>query len=90
MNIIKENISFIEENIIRKLYEDSSIDLRIADEISKAIYKQIPAAPVKQKWSASECPCCGCELSENLGDGFYADWTESIVCDCGQRLDWEE
>ena len=58
-----------------------------------ALEKQIPKKPVLvglHIWSPAKCPSCGAELSESLGDGYYKHWNAKKVCDCGQKLDWNE
>ena len=41
-NIIKENWEIIEEKAIKPMYEDGSFSLTVADEVAKALEKQIP------------------------------------------------
>jgi len=55
-----------------------------------ALEKQIPKKVKIEKWEPARCPSCGEELSESIGDGFYRHWSGKKICDCGQRLNWEE
>ena len=88
--MIKENIETINALVIKPMYENGEFSLELADEISRAIYKQIPTKVIKKTWWPSKCPMCEAELSENLGDGFYKDWDNIKTCDCGQKLDWSD
>lgn len=59
----------------------------------EALEKQLPRKVEIKEWSPSVCPCCGYELSESVGDGFYKHPTFLERCpnpDCGQKLDWSE
>ena len=40
-NIIKENWEIIEGKVIKPMYEDGSFSLTVADEVAKALEKQI-------------------------------------------------
>lgn len=65
---------------------------RVLEPISMAIEaleKQIPKKPIIIEWNPAKCPCCGEELSESLGDGYYKHWTTKKICDCGQKLRWD-
>jgi hypothetical protein len=94
-NIIKENWEIIEEKVIKPMYEDGSFSLTVADEVAKALEKQIPKKPIKEEKQYSEdygfnsdilCPVC------NNYIGYY---TEAMCkpeymqyCnECGQRID---
>lgn len=55
-----------------------------------ALEKQIPKKPITKPWSPALCPTCRCELSESVGDGYYKHYSHLKVCDCGQKLNWEE
>ena len=59
--------------------------LRLA---SAALGKQIPKRVVREKWTITKCPCCGCDLGEYLEDGYTKEWDHLKVCNCGQQLDW--
>ncbi|AFK94288.1 MULTISPECIES: hypothetical protein [Thermoanaerobacterium] len=68
--------------------KDNILDeaLRLAIE---ALGKQIPQKPIIKSWLPALCPCCGAELSEDLGDGYYKHYKDKKICDkCGQKLDW--
>ena len=55
------------------------------------IRKQSPLPVAQGKWDPDRCPCCGAELSEFLGDGFYSHPTFLEACpSCYQRLKWGE
>ena len=94
-NIIKENWEIIEEKVIKPMYEDGSFPLTVADEVAKALEKQIPKKPIEEEKQYSEdygfnsdilCPVC------NNYIGYY---TEAMCkpkymryCnECGQRID---
>ena len=50
---------------------------------------QVPINPIKRSdWEPALCPNCFKEISEAMGDGYYKDFTNLKVCDCGQKLDW--
>ena len=58
-----------------------------------ALEKQIPKKPIIKPWCPAICPCCGENLSEYLGDGYYSHRTFLERCtdaDCSQRLDWSD
>ena len=82
-NIIKENWEIIEEKVIKPMYEDGSFSLTVADEVAKALEKQIPKnVIIENGWKY--CPAC----YECINDDYD---TETNYCsDCGQRLDWEK
>ena len=56
----------------------------------KALEKQIPTSPKIKSWSPALCPSCDKELSEHLGDGYYKHYYGLSICECGQKLKWEE
>ncbi|EGW36449.1 hypothetical protein [Desulfosporosinus sp. OT] len=58
--------------------------------VNMAINKQMPQKPIIEAWNPARCPSCGEDLSESLGDGYYKHWYGKRVCDCGQKLNWEE
>ncbi len=58
--------------------------------ILEVLEKQIPKKPKIEPWSPALCPSCSEELSESVGDGYYKHWYNLKICDCGQRLMWEE
>ena len=75
-NIIKENWEIIEEKVIKPMYEDGSFSLTVADEVAKALEKQIPKKPIKKEKQYSEdygfnsdilCPVC------NNYIGYYTE-----------------
>lgn len=56
-----------------------------------ALEKRIPKKVKVREWLPAECPSCGTELSEDLGDGYYEHYKYLEVCpnpECCQRLDW--
>ena len=55
-----------------------------------ALEKQIPKTLKIEKWNPALCPSCNNELSEHLGDGYYKHYYGLKVCECGQKLKWEE
>jgi len=56
---------------------------------ASALEKQIPKTPKIERWNPALCPSCDKELSEHLGDGYYKHWYGLKVCECGQKLKWE-
>jgi len=72
-----------------KAYADKE-GLSVNAFVNASINKQIPRKPIIESWSPALCPSCDTELSESLGDGYYKHWYSKKVCDCGQKLDWEE
>ena len=56
----------------------------------KALEKQIAKKPIIKPWNPATCPCCGNDLSESVGDGYYKHFYSLTFCECGQRLDWSE
>jgi len=56
----------------------------------KSLNKQIPTSPKIKSWTPALCSLCDKELSEHLGDGYYKHWYNLKVCECGQKLKWEE
>ena len=67
--------------------------MEVRDTAIEAMEKQLPRKVEIKEWSPSVCPCCGYELSESVGDGFYKHPTFLERCpnpDRGQRLEWGE
>jgi len=56
----------------------------------QALNKQIPTIPKIESWNPALCPSCNKELSEHLGDGYYKHWYGLKVCECGQKIKWED
>lgn len=65
-----------------------SLNSSVAD-VKEVLEKEIPKKPIIKPWNAASCPCCGVDLSESLGDGYYKHWPILKFCNCGQRLDWD-
>lgn len=74
----------------RSYYLDDKFRLKCYDLAIEALGKQIPKKPKIKPWNPASCPCCGVQLSESRGDGYYKHWTSLKVCECGQKLDWED
>jgi len=56
-----------------------------------AFQMQIPAKPVRNgEYVTPKCPCCGIRLGEKLSDGYVEEFTDILICNCGQRIDWSE
>lgn len=55
-----------------------------------ALEMQIAKKPIIEPWSPARCPNCDCELSESIGDGYYKHWYGLNICECGQKLKWED
>ena len=85
-NIIKENWEIIEEKVIKPMYEDGSFPLTVADEIIKALEKQTPKKPIKDRKQeiryTSSYSCSSC------GGGFTGTGIADYCYHCGQKLDW--
>lgn len=77
------------QEVIKYLDQHGFIDDEVKDMAIEALEKQIPKKPIIRPWDSAKCPSCNAELSEDLGDGYYKHWKYLKVCDCGQRLDWE-
>lgn len=56
----------------------------------EALDKQIPKKPKIKKWEPALCPTCEKELSEHLGDDYYKHYYGKTICECGQKLKWDE
>ena len=89
-NIIKENWEIIEEKVIKPMYEDGSFPLTVADEVAKALEKQIPKKPDLEAdgyvdgylaYDIWICPCCETH--------YEVDYDDYKNCPkCGQAIDW--
>ena len=77
------------DNLKSKLLDDRDTQEAINIAI-KALEKQMSINPIIKSWSPALCPNCNKELSENLGDGFYKHYYSLSVCECGQKLRWED
>ena len=64
--------------------------IKNCDTILGALEKQIPKMVEIKKWEPARCPACDAKLSDSVGDGFYWHWAGKKICDCGQKLKWEE
>ena len=62
----------------------------VFDMAIKALEKQIAKKPIIKQWCPAKCPTCKQTLSESKGDGYWKHYTSLSICDCGQRLDWED
>lgn len=85
-NIIKDNWNIIEEKVIKPMYEDVSFPLTVADEITKALQKQIPEKPkVMETTLVGEkfwWYCGHCGASRHTG-------SKANYCGyCGGKVDW--
>jgi hypothetical protein len=70
-----------------KIY--NKIEIETYKTAIKALEKQVPKKPIIDgDYNPAECPCCGAELSEFVGDGVYKHWYSKKMCDCGQKIDW--
>lgn len=56
----------------------------------EALRMQIPTRPLIEKWSPARCPHCDTDLSDSCDDGYYVHSTWIKICDCGQKLKWDE
>jgi len=75
------------DNLKSKLLDNKDTQEAI-DIAIKALEKQIPLNPIIKSWSPALCPNCGKELSESIGDGYYKHWYNLNICECGQKLRW--
>lgn len=85
-DIIKDNWNIIEEKVIKPMYEDGSFPLTVADEITKALQKQIPKKPkVMETTLVGEkfwWYCGHCGASRHTG-------SKANYCGyCGGKVDW--
>lgn len=56
----------------------------------KAIEKDIPVEVPNEKFSVAECPNCGVDLGEHLGDGYVNNFTNLDRCPhCWQSIKWK-
>jgi len=79
----------IMKKIIVLNYPDNSTVFREALDLAiKALEKQIPKKPIMGKWNPARCPSCDEALSESAGDGYYRHNSFLDICDCGQKLNW--
>jgi hypothetical protein len=85
MDKIKKRIKVLTEMIKTETEVDKKVALQAG---INALKKQIPKKPIQERWNPSRCPCCDAELSELLGDGYYRDYNDKEICDCGQKLKW--
>ena len=90
-NIIKENWEIIEEKVIKPMYEDGCFSLTVADEVAKALEKQIPKKPIDSyNWcdlseeERLETPRWYCKSCDGVIEEHY-----SYCALCGQAIDWE-
>ena len=79
LNDLEADMSYLKEDI------NEAILMAIS-----ALEKQIPKKPIITSWSPAKCPSCGMELSESLGDGYYKHLYGLKICNCGQKLSWNE
>lgn len=83
----------IEANTDSKTHYNTLIyDNRIknCNVILEALGMQIPKKPIMERWNPARCPTCDGSLSDSLGDGYYQHWYGKEICECGQKLNWEE
>lgn len=86
---VEEALKEIVENGI-ELGAGDYVDVNALKVARKALEKQIAKKPIIKEWSPAKCPCCGCDLSESIGDGYYKHFYSLMFCECGQKLDWSE
>ncbi len=91
-NIIKENWEIIEEKVIKPMYEDGSFSLTVADEVAKALEKQIPNKPIDSyNWcdlseeERLETPRWYCKSCDGVIEEHY-----SYCALCSQAIDWSD
>lgn len=83
--------SIVDEESFQKA--DTGVILYCMDRILEALERQVPKKVIIPRWAPATCPTCGCELSENVGDGYYRHPTYLGRCpkyECAQKLDWGE
>lgn len=91
-NIIKENWEIIEGKVIKPMYEDGSFSLTVADEVAKALEKQIPKKPIDSyNWcdlseeERLETPRWYCKSCDGVIEEHY-----SYCALCSQAIDWSD
>lgn len=66
--------------------EEFALAVKVGIEV---LEMQIPKEIEIEAYCPAECPTCGTELSESLGDGYYIYDTHSGRCpECGQAIKW--
>jgi len=83
----EEAIEVIKSNYPSERYTMLREALDLAVELMEL---QIPKSPIIKSWNPAFCPNCKSELSEDLGDGYYKHYYIKEICECGQKLNWEE
>jgi len=91
-NIIKDNWNIIEEKVIKPMYEDGSLPLTVADEITKALEKQKSKKPIDSyNWEdlseeeRLETPRWYCKSCDGVIEEHY-----SYCALCSQAIDWSD
>jgi hypothetical protein len=75
------------ENLNRHINTKKALRLAI-----ETLKKQIPKIPIIEhgEYSPALCPSCKEELSKHLGDGYYEHRYMLRICECGQKIKWDE
>ena len=65
-------------------------DIKTANNMAiSALSLQVPVKVIIRDWNPAKCPTCGEKLGEDLGDGYYKNYTSQKRCfACAQVLDW--
>lgn len=77
---IKETINYLKEKSFQN-YSETPYIISI-----KALEKQIPVKPIKNKFDPYQWFCPNCDSIIGT-DG--QEYETNYCCDCGQALDWE-
>lgn len=84
---LEERENNVAEKIETDILKETIKNIKIA---LSAVEKQIPKKPVHYlKYIVPRCPCCKIRLGSYQGEEVIK-FTDVLVCDCGQRIDWSE
>ena len=62
-------------------------EIGTVEECRRAVDKQKPKRPIKDKWKHDCCPSCGWFVSEETG---WGDRYNPHCENCGQAIQWDE
>ena len=89
---IRQSIALLQKEVTILEKNEAESDILKAYAIAlDSMSRNVPRRVKIEDWSASECPRCGEELSEFLGDGYYRHPTYLKRCPnekCSQMLKW--
>lgn len=88
MSEIEKNLEFTRKKVIQPMYEDGAFSLKLADEITDAIERQIPKKPAFTcNDEVIHCPNCDYDLMGGIEVDSESD--PEYCWKCGQKLDWK-